>query len=872
MNFPRIRYFLRLAGLMAMAIFFSVNIMQAQTKKVAKTKDKVTATDSASVKKDSSKMLSHVIKKCTKIEGLFNLYQDTSEGKLYMEVSADKIGKEYIHFFHAENGSLNAGWLKGSYGWESILKIEKYFDRIEFIGQNPHYYFDPENPLSKSANADINNPIVSMSKITAMNEGKDTFLIEADGVFLTEALAQLKYLPTPGSKQKNPFNIGNLSKDKTKYSLIKNYPNNVNVVVDYAYENPYPTNFGINTVTDPRYITIKVQHNLIEMPQNDYQPRYDDPRVGYFTTQVTDQTSTSVAPYKDLIHRWHLKKKDPTAEVSEPVEPIVYWMENTTPYELRPIIKKAVESWNMAYEKAGFKNAVVVKQQPDDATWDAGDIRYNVLRWTSAPMMGSAWGPSFVNPRTGQILGADIMLDYVFIRGLSTLDKLHGVDSKSLDQLMFEKDESQAGRHQHSYLCEAADHRREEFLFGNYVGKALDYSEEQLSTLKEEMIMELLLHEVGHTLGLNHNFKSSQLHSPEKINDKSLTSKSGLTGSVMDYNPFNLALDKSKQGQFLSTVPGPYDLWAIEYGYTTSTTQEALDNILMRSTEPELVFGNDADAMGSPGMGIDPTIIRWDMTNDVIRYGEDRIKLSMLTMDNLKEQLSEDGQSHQELLVGYNTVMRNYFGALNIIKHYVGGVTIDRAMNGQANAGKPFTPVDYKVQKKAMDALVQYGFSPEAFMAPNDLYPYLQMQRRGFNFWGRTEDPKIHDRIAMYQKILLSHLLHPVVLKRMSDTRYYGNVYSVNKMMSDLTDGIFEADLKGNVTTVRQNLQHIYLDGLLAALNNSKYDQVSRSSILNEVLKIKSMMKSNKGKEEETRAHRKHMMHKIEKALGTSKK
>ena len=328
-------------------------------------------------------------------------------------------------------------------GPESVIKIRKSFDKIEFVGQNPHYYFDPSNAVSKAAGADINQPVISVNKIIGATEKKDTFLIEAEKLFLTEAFAQLKYLPSPESKVKNPFKIGNLSKEKTRFATFNNYPENADVLVDYVYENNYPTNFGRSTITDPRYTTIQIQHSLIQMPDNDYQPRFDDPRVGYFNTRVTDQTAKSVTPYRDLIHRWHLVKKDPEASVSEPVEPIVFWMENTTPQELRPLVKKGVEAWNIAFEQAGFKNAVIVKQQPDDADWDAGDLRYNVLRWTAAPMMGSAWGPSFVNPRTGQILGADIMLDYVFVRGLNLSNRLFGVDTKNLDEMMFGNDEDQ---------------------------------------------------------------------------------------------------------------------------------------------------------------------------------------------------------------------------------------------------------------------------------------------------------------------------------------------------------------------------------------------------------------------------------------------
>jgi len=170
-----------------------------------------------------------------------------------------------------------------------------------------------------------------------------------------------------------------------------------------------------------------------------------------------------------------------------------------------------------------------------------------------------------------------------------------------------------------------------------------------------------------------------------------------------------------------------------------------------------------------------------------------------------------------------------------------------------------------------MKALVEYGFSPRAFLAPNDLYAYLQIQRRGFDFRRKTEDPKIHDQIAFFQRSILAHLLHPTVLKRMTDSRLYGNTYTVAQMMSDLTEGIFKEDLNINVTTTRQNLQHIYVDGLISGLSNSKYDYISKSTLLYEIKKIEDMMKSNKGKNEETKAHRKHIQFKIDKALKHNK-
>ena len=145
-------------------------------------------------------------------------------------------------------------------------------------------------------------------------------------------------------------------------------------------------------------------------------PRIEDQRIGFFSERKTNLSSTDITPYEDLINKWHLEKKDKDNEKSVPIKPITFWIENTTPYELRPIIKNAVLAWNIAFEEAGFIDAIEVKIQPDDADWSAGDIRYNVLRWTSSPNPPfGGYGPSFTNPRTGEILGADIMLEWIYL-------------------------------------------------------------------------------------------------------------------------------------------------------------------------------------------------------------------------------------------------------------------------------------------------------------------------------------------------------------------------------------------------------------------------------------------------------------------------
>ena len=610
------------------------------------------------------------------------------------------------------------------------------------------------------------------------------------------------------------------------------------------------------------------------MPDNDYQPRYEDPRVGHFTTQVDDQLSHSETPWKDMIHRWHLVKKDPSAALSEPIEPITFWMENTTPEEYRPIIKDAIERWNIAFEKAGFKNAVVAKQQPDDADWEAGDVRYNVIRWTATPYMGSAWGPSFVNPRTGQILSADIMMDYVFLRGSDTEMELYDLDTKTIPQLI-EEDMQQQHHHpkgMHNKFCEVQKEAAKKMLFGKAVTGVLGYDEEEKKRMVEETLLEVVMHEVGHTLGLAHNYISSQMWDNTQVHNRELTEKEGMTSSVMDYNPMNIAVNKEQQGNYQSVVPGPYDKWAIEYAYSQAEEDPAaeearLDAILARSVEDKLRFGNDADAMFGSSSGIDPRINAWDLTSDVFAYGLDRIALCQKTMSKLGERMLEEGESYEKMYTGYRMVLGQQYLALRAISRYVGGVYIDRNLVGQKENVAPFTPVPVQRQQQALNTLIQHGFSPSAFSVSSDIYKHLQSQRRGWEFWGTTEDPKILERIGSYQRILLSHIMHPTVLKRMNNTRHYGNAYSVAQMFEDLSGGIFDQDLKGSVNPARQNLQLAYVNTLISSMSSSSYDQISKSAMIYQLEEIKDKMKSNKGKSVETKAHRKHVMYLIDKAL-----
>ncbi len=835
----------------------------AQSKKKKKEKDK---TESASAKPEGEKQYEDIVKKCKLSEGLLNVYRDTVSGKTYLEVNESQLGKEFIYFSFVENGIVEAGFNRGSYRGSKIIRFERHFERIEIHNVNTNYYFDPENAISKAANANIEHPILSSLKIEGRKEGK--ILVDGDGIFLSEDFQMVK----PPSDSRGPGSIlGSLSKEKTKILGIRNYPQNTDIRVDYVYDNKNPTRGGSPALPDPRTVSVEYQHSIIAVPENNYQPRRDDARIGYFMTDVNDMTSFSATPYRDMIHRWNLVKKNPNEAVSEPVEPITWWIENTTPVELRPYIKEGVERWNGAFEKAGFKNAVIVKEQPDDAEWDAGDIRYNVLRWTSSPTPPfGGYGPSFVNPRTGEILGADIMLEFSYISNRLFRSKVFETAGLMSDDDIHS--EIQLADHT---CCQHSEIMHQGLLAGLHTIKAWNMAEAVKEEFVKQFLYRLVLHEVGHTLGLTHNMRASSVHTLDQLKQKDIVEKYGMCNSIMEYPAILLAGD-TDHDYFIDSWPGTYDVWAIEYGYSSSLAdpvaeEKRLESILNKSTDPLLVYGNDADDMRSSGRGIDPDINIYDLSADPVEFATFRMDKVNATLPQLKENYAKDGQSYHELRNAFLVLTGEYGIQARIMTRQIGGVHIDRSYAGQKTNEKPFTPVSEEQQKKAVRALEKYVFSPDAFEVPLEVLNYLQIQRRGFEHFGNNEDPRMHERVANIQNECLNHLLHPAVLQRITDSQLYGNTYDLGEYMTDLSNAIFSADVKSAVNTYRQGLQVEYVKRLSSVIGEkSEYDHVSKGMAVFELNRIRTAMKIATSPDTLTRAHRSHIIMLVDKALNAN--
>jgi predicted Zn-dependent protease len=866
---------LKYLSLLSLSLFFFTGVTFSQDKPSRKKESKKEIAAAAAAKADSTKIkktekisISDKIKSSKKIEGLLTLYQDTVTGNMQLYIKKNQLDKEFIYQSYSMNGPTALFLNQSMHRTTNIITIKKANDKIEFGIVNTAFYYDKKNAISKTAGTDISESILLSEKIVA--EDSTGFLILADGLFLGEKLDPIKPNLPSGIPPGSMFTLGNFNAAKSKYYSIRSFPNNTDIVVDLAYDNPNPQNGGGEDITDARYVRVRMQHTFLEIPESNFKSRRDDPRIGYFGQAINDKTSIKPTPYKDIINRWYLTKKDPSAAISEPVEPIIWWVENTTPIEYRQTIVEAGNRWNQAFEKAGFKNAIIMKIQPDTVDWDAGDVRYNVIRWVASanPNYG-AIGPSFANPRTGQILGADITVEWSSGSRSPIYDELFSANN-SLNQAALN-----TYFHADGHLCTMAEELKSQFLMGATLADVNEEDPKTILKLHKEFLYYLILHEMGHTLGLNHNMKASQMLGIADLNNTAITEKIGLIGSVMDYPTINLSLDRTKQGNYFTTKPGPYDLWAIEYGYKEfdeKQEENELNKILSRSTEPALAFGNDADDMRSAGKAIDPHVMVEDLSNDAIGYAEIRLQLVNNTIPKLKAKYSKPGQNYAELRSRFNMLNAQRRNMIAVVSRYVGGVYVDRSYVGQNTTAKPFTPVSKMEQKRAIAMLNKYAFAPNAFDADIPLYPYLQLQRRGFDFFSTTEDPKLNTiYLSLQTDAALSHILHPTTLERISNTSLYGNTYSVAEVMTDLTNGIFKADLTGKVNIHRQYLQNYFVEQVanIANINASKnaYDDISKGAARQTLKRIKSLLNTATSTDESTKAHRANLIFLIDNAL-----
>jgi hypothetical protein len=803
-----------------------------------------------------------IVEKSEHIDGLLDFYRDRETGELYLALEPEQLGVEFIYAAKFLDGKAGVWASRGVHSEDVILTFRRQFKKLEFLRANVNHYYDPDTAISRAADANRQPSLLAVAEIAAEHEDSGRILAKVDPVFLSESLTPMKPPADPEAKPGEAFVLGEFKPEKSSVRDLHSYPKNSQVTVSYVYEDPAPLVPPGASFADPRLVTIVLQHNFVAMPEDGFKPRFADPRVGYFSTRVDDMTSFSATPWRDPIQRWRLVKKNPGEKLSEPVKPIVFWLENTTPDAFRDEVAAGVLAWNDAFEQAGFKNAIEVRVQADNADWDAEDIRYNVLRWTASDE--SPWGgygPAFTNPRTGEVIGSDIMLELGWLRSYNRWDRVF-VDG---------------GQGEHRGIgrrCYLGARRAHQLAIAALTSNDT-FNED--SELLRQSVVDLVMHEVGHALGLNHNFIASTYLTPEQLQDRQTTEAQGIASSVMDYIPPNLAPPGKPQGMYFSDKVGVYDRWAIEYGYSealeeSQAEEKRLQSVLARSTQPGHAFAVDAEAMNDSAMGMDPRVLQSDTSSNSVAAGSELIALMYATQPRLLQRLARDNATWQEMYDAYERLMGEIGRQGMIASRWIGGVFSDKAVQGQPGTEFPLTPVPLHRQLAAMKLLRDKIFAPDAFSFDSEFYQHLQRARRGQNFWERPQAPQLHKRVLEQQKLALDHLLHPNVMQRIVDSQLYGNELSLTRMMDALTDAIFNADISHPVNTKRQQLQGEYLSQLLAVIaekSETGHTQVGRSAVTGQVLRIADMLEGRPDSDAATLAHTAALLLVIERALDT---
>ncbi len=756
------------------------------------------------------------IKDFEKIEGMFTLYRNNEDGTVYFQILPDQFGKIFLCNMTRQTGDAYM-FDASSMMWNFPFFFKKINNRVQLIQKN--LKFRAEEPaLKRAVENSITNSIIASSNIVCKPQTETgAILIKASDLFLKD----MANVESRTDNRKMKYNFDN---ENSYFDKIKSFPLNTEIDVVLHYQTGKWQN--IYTLPDSRSMIHRYHYSLAAIPASNYKPRLADDRLGHFTTIYQDYSNLLTEdPYVRYINRWHIEKEDPKAKISKAKIPIVFWLENTIPVEFREACRKGLLLWNDAFEKIGITDAIVVKEMPDNADWDPADSRYNTIRWFIQPGGGYAVGPSHANPFTGELYDADVRISVDFMRYffleyeelINPGGWVQGLQSARWEETdlnnYYEGDAFASGLSQ-------------QMAFGWNILQTRGIFQDNPVDMKEfvdQGIIALVVHEVGHTLGLRHNFKASTYYTSEELQDKKFTSKHGISGSVMDYTPLNLAPINGKQGDYFQVQLGTWDYWVMEYAYSIfDEKKEAkeLEKIARKCTKPYLDYGTDEDTYGYSSRGVDPLCNMFDLGSDPIGYYEERIELANEIWKDIPKNFEKKGKSYKKLRSVFGLALREYRNAANNVSKYVGGLYSHRDHIGDPDGRPPFEVVPAAEQRRALNFLTQNILAENAFNFDPELLNKLVLEKMGKftgSIWeAKRQDYPIHTVVAGVQAIILSHLYDPIVLGRLHDNsvKFIENTdtFTMAEMFLIMKNSIWnELADNNNINSYRRELQRIHL-------------------------------------------------------------
>lgn len=799
----------------------------------------------------------------TKFDGFITLYR--TNDTLYGEIKPNQLNQPMIAPIAIARGMASAGQPL-NFGDEWILVFRRIDDKVQVVRRNIHYQAPKGTPLEKAVQQNYTDSVLMAVPIQTINPMTQGVLIDFGSIFMSD-FADL--------------GIGGLDRNRSTWHKIKTFENNIELQVEATFSGRYFFGFGDDGVVDPRGITLVIHYSLAKLPDPGYRSRTADHRVGYFLNATKDFGSNDPdTTFVRYVNRWRLEKADPKAKLSPPKKQIVWWVEDTVPHEFRPYVEEGILEWNKAFEKIGFRNAIDVRWQNERDEFDPEDINYCTFRWitTSSTFAMSALRS---NPITGEMIDGDVIFDASWIRYWKAhYAYLVGVPVPSAEGAMpqpiaFGEIVSPIMAAKHGFglplplphmrnhfqnglkaeeipslvptqwsplqlqlsrrlspgrfaACQYLSTKQDEFSLAAMVLAAGDKTDGPAKLPEEflgQAIKEVVMHEVGHSLGLRHNFKASTMLNNEQINDPAVTRVKGQSGSVMDYNPINIAGKGKQQGDYSSVTIGPYDYWAIEYAYKPVDGDEAaeLKKIAGRSPNPELTFATDEDLY----MSNDPHVNVYDLGSDTLKFGQERIALAAELLKNLDEKVVKEGESWARLRQAFSVLLSQFGNATYLAVDYIGGQSVSRDFKGGDGSRDPVVPISGDRQREALDFVVKEILSDSAFKFSPSLLRRLTTEH--WYHWGSDSfmsgggglNFPVYDRILGIQRIVLNQCLNGSVLSRLQQQELQGGddakPLKISQVFRSLTDGVWsevttdKEEKELEISTIRRNLQREHL-------------------------------------------------------------
>lgn len=784
------------------------------------------------------KPFAEVIRGAKEQPGLFPIWR--KDEKTWIEIPKDQFNKPFLFSVNVANSIGERGFYASQMIGDEMAEWRRVGNQVQLIALNSKFRSDTASNKLALAQAFSPSLISGGPVASAEHPDRKSVLVDAGGFLLhdipgystrLESAFRLPYAP---DRANSYFEATRADAQVTTLTARVHFAT-PRIPAPPLTPPPVALPTPPQATPDPRSMFFSFVYSFRALPETPAAIRHADPRLGHFMESYSNLGDDLRAnPRVHLVARWRLEKKDPAAAMSEPVQPIVYWMDKNIPAKYRESVKAGILEWNKAFEKIGFKDAIVAKQQPDDADWDNMDSTHASVRWFTGSDVGFAIGPSQRDPRTGEILDADIGMSDVFGRGtrrFATDDVrpgAHAHDHHDHAGWTGARSGQALAEQQCTYLADQAN----EFGFALdllALRDGMDLNGPEAEALAQAVMKDVIMHEVGHTLGFKHNFRSSTTVTQAQLKDKAYTEANGISNSVMDYNAYNLPLAGEPKASLTNTTLGAYDYWAVEYAYKQiPAEQEAaeLARIAARSTEPQLAYGDDFDqGVGGPFDGFDPRSNQRDLGDDPLGYAKKRLKLSQELWERVQARQPQAGEDPFRARRSVADAFRQLGMTANNVSKYVGGIQAERIVPG-VTPGQAFKPVDNAQQREALRFIASGLLSSNSFKFKPE---FIAAQTLDYNEWANRGQPlSIPDAVAGLQGRVLDRLMSPATARRLIEQSSFlpeaqrKGAVSLNEVYGTLQTAIFsELKTGAEIDRMRRSLQREYLRRLQAQLNRS---------------------------------------------------